>query len=223
MESTLFEGMFLYEITLLLLGVLLFLVMIVILVIKASTRQPIMVVIPFFIIPVLMVGFPGIQNFKFMNGLAEVEMRSDEIARGQENAELRSEQRRQLELLSLRPIRHPDNQFIMAEAFEAIGDLEEAKHYNELVIEQQPDNRDANRLQSRLFIQENIDRIRANPQDVQASRNIRNEISTLENKSELKTQDLIMLSRGNQAIGDTQRARMYEDSVRIINPGISIP
>lgn len=223
MERKLLEGMFLYEIVLLLLGVLLFIVVLVILVIKTLTGQPITVVMPFFVLPVLMIGFPGIQNFKFMNGLAEVEMRAEEITKNPGNKELEKKQKLQIELLSSRPIRHPENQLIMAEAYESINALEKAKQYTQRVIDKQPDNTDAMRLESRITIKENINRLEQNPMDSQAKQIIKNEISRLEIKPETKQEDLITLARGNMAIGNTQRAQMYADSVKKINPRIQKP
>jgi len=57
---TLFDGLHLYEIVLLVLGVMLFFVLVVILIIFAIQRRGITAVLPFFIASVLMIAFPAI-------------------------------------------------------------------------------------------------------------------------------------------------------------------
>lgn len=59
------DGLLPYEIVLLGLGVLLFLVLLVLLIYSVVSKRPTTSVTALFVLPVLMIGFPSIQSFKF--------------------------------------------------------------------------------------------------------------------------------------------------------------
>jgi len=69
----LFDGLHLYEIVLLVLGVILFLTLVVTLIILVVQRRSIKSLLLFFIIPVLMIGFPAVSKVKFDKDGVEID------------------------------------------------------------------------------------------------------------------------------------------------------
>jgi hypothetical protein len=70
--KNLFDGLFLYEITLLFLGALLFVILCIGLLIYFLKKEPINHLLFFFIIPVIMIGFPGINQISISNDKIEL-------------------------------------------------------------------------------------------------------------------------------------------------------
>jgi predicted negative regulator of RcsB-dependent stress response len=74
-----FEGLLSYEIVLLTLGVLLFVVLLGLLVYSVMKQTPTTSIATLFVLPILMVGFPSVQKFKFENLEVEV-ARAEQLA-----------------------------------------------------------------------------------------------------------------------------------------------
>jgi tetratricopeptide (TPR) repeat protein len=222
MDGKIFDGMFLYEITLLFLGIVLFLVMIVILIGKVYTRQSLNVLIPFFVLPVVMIGFPGISQANFMNGMLTLQTKTNLALEQPDNQELLDEISQEVANLSSRPIRRPENLMILGEAYEAVGKNNEAERVSEAVLQKQPDNADAQNLQLRLSLRENIEQVRENPEDTQAVREMKRNISALEASPERDTRDMLLLTRVHNTLGDASKAEIYADSVRKMNSRVDV-
>lgn len=76
----LFEGLLLYEVVLLLLGVVLFIALVGVLIYSVMRRRSIAPLLFFFMIPVVMIGFPAIQKVKFDKDGVEIEKEIKTIA-----------------------------------------------------------------------------------------------------------------------------------------------
>lgn len=220
METKLLDGMYLYELALLILGAILFLAMVVMLVIRVSTGQPFKGLIPFFIIPVIMVGFPGIEHLKFLNGMLDLQLKTERAYEKSGNPDIKSELSDQAEKMAKRPVSSSENLMILAEAFEAADNPGEAKEISKAVLEEQPDNISANRLLKRLTIKESIIRVQSNPTDAAALKEMEKNITALEAMPLREAPDMLILARGHAAIGDNQTSNLYVDSVKTINPRI---
>lgn len=221
MTEQLLDGLFLYEITLLILGALLFLVLIVLLTVKVATRQPIKVLIPFFIIPILMIGFPGIEQFNFMNGMAELKTKINRAIEEPDNEELMAEIRESVERYSARPVRVPQNLVVFGEAYEVLDRSDEAKNIANSVLEKQPDFSPALQLRSRIEINETARKVQENPEDQQIQRELERKVSTFEPRSERDPRNFLSIARAYDVLGNTSKAEALADSVTIMRPQIN--
>ena len=75
----LLEGLLLYEVVLLVLGVILFLALVWVLVYSVMRKRSIASLLLFFLLPVVMIGFPAIQKIKFDEHGVEIEKQINEI------------------------------------------------------------------------------------------------------------------------------------------------
>jgi hypothetical protein len=216
----LLDGLFLYEITLLILGSIFFLVLIVLLIVKVSTRQPIKVLIPFFFLPILMIGFPGIEQFNFMNGMAELKTKINQAIDEPDNQELREEIREAVDQFTRRPIRDPKNLMVLGEAYEALDESAEAKQRAREVRQQDPGNEAAIQLLNRIDLRENIRIVEENPRDEQARSELQRNISALEEEPHIDVRNYISIARGHAVLGDTMAAEAFADSVERIRPQV---
>lgn len=77
--NNLFEGLLLYEITLLILGVILFLILSIGLLFYIIKKEPLMKLLMFFFIPIVMIGYPSITQVTISNDKIELSKLQKEV------------------------------------------------------------------------------------------------------------------------------------------------
>lgn len=75
-----FAGLNLYESVLLVLGIVLFVALLVALLRNVFKNQPYAALLPAFLLPVAMIGYPSIQSIQYNNGLVEIQKATDQVA-----------------------------------------------------------------------------------------------------------------------------------------------
>jgi len=133
-----FEGLRVYEIVLLVMGVLLFLVLMFSLIYFIINKRTYKGLLPFFIIPIAMVGFPSIQKIKFDKGILEIEMLTKKVEQDSTNAGAKSELEVKLKTIENRPISQPGNLRILEKAYTAVGDSQKVNIYRERFLPVKP-------------------------------------------------------------------------------------
>ena len=122
----LFDGLLGFEIILLVLGMLLFIVLLGILLIHVRRQTDTKSVLPFFVLAVAMIAFPGIQSIKFSNDGAEILKETEELKQDPTDPARKEELRQSVVELESRPIRSAETSLILARARFALGDSLEA-------------------------------------------------------------------------------------------------
>jgi ribosomal protein S15P/S13E len=89
----LFEGLYSYEIVLLLLGVVLFLTLLVALLRNVFKDKPYVALIPAFFIPIVMIGYPSIESFKYQDGLFEIQKATNAVQNEPSNPQAQAQLR----------------------------------------------------------------------------------------------------------------------------------
>src|SRR2546423_12406634 len=88
MLMKIFDGLHLYEVILAILGVLLFIVLVIILIANVVRNHSIKPLLLFFIIPILMIGFPAWSKIKWNKDGFELDKTTQELAKNPSNPEL---------------------------------------------------------------------------------------------------------------------------------------
>jgi len=136
------EGLKSYEIVLLVMGVLLFLVLVFLLIYFVINKRTYKGLLPFFIIPLAMVGFPSIQKITFDNGMMGIEKLTKEVEQDPTNAEAKKELEVKLKTIENRPISQPSNLRILEKAYTAAGDSQKVNIYRERLLPVKPIRKD---------------------------------------------------------------------------------
>ncbi len=123
---SLFEGLFIYEIVFLVLGVLFFLVLLFILVYFVVKNRRIKWLVPLFLISFTMIGFPGIQKIKFENGMLEIERSTQKVEQNPGDSAAKKELANKLSKIENRPVLNPLTIKKLEKAFTVIGDTRKA-------------------------------------------------------------------------------------------------
>jgi len=129
-----FEGLKLYEIVLLLMGVLLFVVLLCALIYLILHKRAYKQLLLFFAVPIVMVGFPAIEKIKFNNGVIEVEKLTQKVEREPTNIEAKKQLEVQLNTIGNRPISERSTLRTMEKGYTAVGDTQKATIYRDRLL-----------------------------------------------------------------------------------------
>ena len=145
------ESFFNYEKILLLLGTALFLVLLMGLILFIIRREKItQYYLLAFMIPVLMIGYPSIQRFSFLNELFVLEQKVEYMETHPKDEAARKALKESLEKLGNRPISNPEKLAILAQAHFYLKEYKMAKRYANSALDQQPENLKARALKREL-------------------------------------------------------------------------
>lgn len=134
-----FDGFLLYELILLILGIVFFLVLLFIAVYLLLKGQPVKNILKLFVIPIIMIGWPGIQKVRFLNGLVEIEMLADRVHENPGDAEAKTALSENLERIEGRRVTNPATMVKIAHAEVAVGDTVRAYVLLRDAVEKRPD------------------------------------------------------------------------------------
>jgi hypothetical protein len=145
-----FDGLYAYEIVLLILGVVLFLCSLAILVRAALRNRRPEWLLPYFGIACVMIAFPGISIVKINNGLLEIQKYTDSVERNPSDTKAKDRLRAAVGKLETRPLTSPESHMTFASAYAALGKENRAERHLDDVLSIQPARKDALTLRKTL-------------------------------------------------------------------------
>ncbi len=116
-----FEGLYPYEKVLMVLGISLFAILAAVLVVYVFQKRGLTTLFPFFLLPVMMIGFPAFQKIRFENGIVELEKYHQKVTQNPGDGKARAQLKASLEQVTARPFTDPKKNLIVAEAYKALG------------------------------------------------------------------------------------------------------
>jgi hypothetical protein len=104
---SLLDGLYAYEVVLLVLGVLFFLLLVVLMVMLVKGGKGYAAMLPFFAIPIAMIGYPGIKEIQFDNGVVSIENATQAVQANPSDPALLSDLRTKVASLGNRGAENP--------------------------------------------------------------------------------------------------------------------
>jgi hypothetical protein len=210
------SGLHGYEIIMLFLGVIMFIVILGLLVFFAAQRRQIYGLFPFFALPIIMIGYPGIQQFKVAGN--EITLRDElkNLAQRPDDPSAQEKVREALGKLEERPVRDPGTLVTIAEAQVAVGDTTKALKTLDSALSAHPDSqpvlRSKEKLQAQISIREDLSKLKANPHDRAIRQQLINHVAVVEKSAQLNTSQMIQMASAKAALGDTTTAMQLVES-----------
>jgi len=146
----LLDGLYLYEIIMLGMGVLLFLLLGIAFVVLLTRSKPYGRLLPAFGLPIVMVGFPAIQSIEISSDAVKVKTSADRLLSEPTDKEARASLTRAVSSLSARPIRDPATSLGIARAQIALGQNAQAEKKIDQVLAGSPQLAEAQQLKRRV-------------------------------------------------------------------------
>lgn len=194
-----FDGLYNFEIVLLVLGVLLFLAALG----KLIRGGPSAGLAAFFLIPVGMIGYPSVQSIDYQNGVLSIKKKVHELESEPENETLRASLQQDLGKVEDRPIKKSATTVTLAQAHFALGDEAAAKAKLGIVLQRNPESPDAKELNKKIELSDRLKalttRIEASPNDTAAKAQLNETVSQVM-KSRVANPTTLKTARRAQAI-----------------------
>lgn len=146
----LLDGLYLYEIIMLGMGVLLFLLLGIAFVVMLTRSKPYGRLLPAFGLPIVMVGFPAIQSIEISSDAVKVKTSADRLLSEPTDKEARASLTQAVSSLSDRPIRDPATSLSIARAQIALGQNAQAEKKIDQVLAGSPQLAEAQQLKRRV-------------------------------------------------------------------------
>jgi len=195
-----FDGLYSYEIVILVLGVCLFLAALLKFI---KEKKPNAGLIAFFLISVGMIGYPSWQSLEYKDGVISIQKQVHDLQADPGNPTLRASLQQDVNKLEARPSNTPEANLAVAQAHFALGNDAVAKQKLATVLQTAPDSEGAQELNKRIELS--------------------NKLTALTQKVESAPTDTAAKAQLNQAITQAQQVKFANpNTLRTVNKAQSI-
>lgn len=151
-----FDGLYSYEIALLIGGAILFVVLIVAFLRQVFTNRKYAGLLLFFVLPIAMMGFPAITKIQIQNGTVEIDKATHELQSKPQDTAARAALEADLSKIGQRPIRDPKVLTTLAQAQFALGHDNQAEANVNQVLAAAPNLTAATELKTKIDLTKNL-------------------------------------------------------------------
>jgi hypothetical protein len=200
----LIEGLYPFEFALAVLGALLFFVLIFAFLFLLLRSRPIGPVLPFFGIPLVMIGYPGIKSFQYKDGVVSIERATRTLEQDPQNAAARAELQTKVAEIQARPAADASTATAIARGMFTLGDSAGAAKRLEAVLEKAPDATDARDLKKQIEAAQSLDtlvsEVQRNPGDPAAKSKLESTVALVTSQPVANPDALAAVARARAAI-----------------------
>jgi hypothetical protein len=154
-----FDGLYSYEVAILVGGGVLFLVLVLVLLRQVLTNRKYAALLPFFLVSIAMMGFPAITKIQIDKGTLEIDKTTHELQNKPQDKETRTALEADLSKIASRPIRDPNVLTTLAKAQFALGHDEEAESNVNKVLTTAPNLTAAAELKTKIDLTKNLTKL----------------------------------------------------------------
>jgi hypothetical protein len=123
----LFDGLYLYEVVLLICGVVFFVALLAAFLRKVFLNQEYKNLLAFFVLPIAMIGFPSIKSIQVKDGMVEIDKTTHDLQSKPQDQQTRAALQSQVLKIEARPFKDPTVLATLARAQFALGDENKAE------------------------------------------------------------------------------------------------
>lgn len=145
-----FNGLYSFEIVLMVLGVLLFVALLIAFLRLVFTGKPYAALLMFFVLPIVMIAYPSIQSVTFGNDSVTIDKGTTELLDHPDDKQLRATLQADVEKISARPARDAETAATLARAHFALGNDEAAQANLQKALQANPNLPAAKELQQKI-------------------------------------------------------------------------
>jgi tetratricopeptide (TPR) repeat protein len=216
------DGLYLGEVVLLVLGVVLFLVLVFAFVYQLLRQRSLKPLLLFFLVPVLMIGYPTIKSVQYKDGALTLDKLTRELAENPTDDKLREALDKKVKDVAPRVANSPKDAVKLAQAQFDLGREDEAARSLERVPASNGSLPEVRELRKRL---DQVDRLRslagkveANPGDQQSRAELQRNLAAADQVKWVNPNALAAVSKAHSAVGEHAKAKASIDKAIRIAP-----
>jgi tetratricopeptide (TPR) repeat protein len=217
-----FDGLYLGEVVLLVLGVVLFAVLIFAFVYQLRRQRSLKSLIAFFLVSIVMIGYPSIKSVQYKDGAVTLEKMAQELSENPTDAKLREALDQKVKAVAPRVANSPNDAVKLARAQFDLGREDEAARSLERVPASSADLPEVRDLRKRI---DQVDRLRslatkveANPGDQQSRADLQSTLAAADQVKWANPNALAAVSKAQSAVGEHAKAQASIDKAIRIAP-----
>jgi tetratricopeptide (TPR) repeat protein len=219
-----FDELYSYEIVLLALGTLMFLVLLFALVYSLLKKLALGRLFGFFLFPILMIGFPVVGSIKLMNNLIEIAKTTRELEQRPTNKSAREDLAKAVQSIAARPLSNPETLTTVARAQVALGNDAGALTNLDKALQKDPNLPEAAQLKGRIELVRDMDKLTThvenNPADGAAKAELRKKVDDVAKTPIANPATLATVARAQAAVGTNEQALSNAQKALTINPNL---
>lgn len=219
------DGLYLYEVVMLVLGVALFLVLLIAFAVQIFRGYAYGKLLSFFVLPILMVGYPSIESIEFSDGVIKIAKMTHALEEDPTNSVLRTQLANNVEAVSGRIVTKSNTTIRLARAEFALGDSVAAEERINTLLQKSPRQPAALKLKEQLTLDRNLavlaDHVEKNPQDNEAKSRLSDTVSKVVVMKSASPETITNIARAQAALDEEEKARENVDKALAINPNLT--
>ena len=222
--ATLTDGLFVYEIVLAVLGSLLFLLLIPLLWRQVWQGRPYRGLLAFFLLPVGMIGFPGLESIKYEKGILTLARATSQLEQDPDDPDARQVVEQQVVEATNRPTTNPEAKIQIARAQFALGEHAVAEATVDQALQAQPASPAARDLKDRILFDRTLSelavKVEQDPTDAPARQQLQAAVLEAVEQSVASPTMLVNIAAGAVALGRTEEAAVFNKRALTFNPNL---
>jgi len=221
----LFDGLYLYEVVMLFLGVFLFVVLVLALVYQLTHKRNLAGLLAFFMVSIVMMGYPSIKSVQVQKDGVNIEKTARELQANPDKAEVRTQLEQQVERIGDRPISSPTMLTSLATAQFALGNEKAAAQNVQKALQSDPKTAGARELQNKIVAVQKLDSLAAevqkHPDNVAAKAQLQQTVSQASQQPTSNPVALTRIANAQVVLGQHEEATKNVQKALAINPNLA--
>jgi tetratricopeptide (TPR) repeat protein len=217
-----FDGLFLYEIVLLVLGALMFLVLLYSFVSGWKAGKSVVSLFPFFAISLVMIGYPSIKSIDISSAELKIEKESAELEQNPTDNATRQALSSDVATLSSRPLKDPTVNTTLARAQLALGNTTAAQQNVEKALQASPNLAVAVQLKNRIDLENKLPAlthaVQQDANNTEAKTKLQQAVTDINAKPVANPETMVNIAQAQSALGDNAKAQASVDKALKVNP-----
>jgi tetratricopeptide (TPR) repeat protein len=217
-----FNGLYPWETLMLVAGCLFFLVLLVALIVFVIRNKSITALLPFFVLTIVMIGFPSYQSIQITKDGVTLQKDVDQLKANPTDTALRETVSTQVAKLAARPIQNAGLVTTIASAQVALGDTQSAQTNLDKALALSPQLPAALDLKKRLEIDSNLQKLSSaveqNPNDQAAKDQLSTVVSQASSMQIASPVTMTNLAKAHVLLGNPAQAKVIVDKALKIDP-----
>jgi tetratricopeptide (TPR) repeat protein len=220
--SILTQGLYPGEVVLLILGVLLFLLLVIAFFYQLTHQRSLTGLLGFFVLPIIMIGYPSIKSIQYKDGVLSVEKATDRLLDNPTDPQARQALERQVQQVTPRSSNNPVGAVAVAKAQFALGHEEDAARNLQRALSAKAELPEALALKTKMEVAKNLERLATQVEQDPANQQVRTDLQkNVAAAAQIKLANpnaIVSLARAQTALGQHAAALKTIDKAVAIEP-----
>jgi hypothetical protein len=216
------DGLYSYEQVMLALGVMLFLTLLVVLLRLVFTGRPFVTLLGFFMVPIIMIGYPSIQSISFQNDVITIDRTTEQLKANPTNSPLRNSLKTLVARIAARPATSATSAATVGRAQLALGDEGGADINLQNALRANPKLPATQELQQRVELTQKLSsltkQLETKPDDIAAKTALQNTVTELSSSGIANPKAITNMARAHLLLGNKTQASSFASQALAIDP-----